>query len=358
MGAQERISSIISQKASRTKFLNVRVDKTVPSGLGVGSRLCNENCVFVRDLEIACHDDNSYREAGKALSNSELLRIIRLLHAASSMPINLHIAGDGEPTLFEDELLDLIRSLRSMEFIGTIRMTTNGTRLSHGKPDLAQRLVVAGLDELNVSLHSLKTESFKDITGIDALQLVLEGIECAVAAGLNTSINCLVREGTEAELNSYINLSRRLGVRVKFFGLLDGTGAAQEYLDGLLQKMHRALSSMVSMEYSYQEPYGGALFDVDGAIMDLKDSRVNTCPVVNCKARNTCSEGCRYYARLSPTGILQPCGVRRDNLLDMKDATIRYETVLKSLIEGGKMLRASKSVQNTFSSTKLHARPL
>ena len=64
MGAQEKISSIISQKVNRAKFPNFRVDKTVPSGLEVGSRLCNENCVFVRNLGIACHDDISYKETG------------------------------------------------------------------------------------------------------------------------------------------------------------------------------------------------------------------------------------------------------------------------------------------------------
>ena len=61
-------------------------------------------------------------------------------------------------------------------------MTTNGTRLKQ----LASDLRKAGLDRINVSMHSIDREGFRFITGVDAIEKVLEGIESARNAGFNS----------------------------------------------------------------------------------------------------------------------------------------------------------------------------
>lgn len=104
----------------------------------------------------------------------------------------------------------------------------------NGQPKLIERLKTAGIDEINVSLHSLDQKEFQNITGINSLTTVLEGIKYAVSHGVKTNINCLIREKTADELDSYITLSRELKIRVKFFGLIDETGINQKYLDNLL----------------------------------------------------------------------------------------------------------------------------
>ncbi len=334
------INEILERKKGRIGALNIRVDKTVPAGIAVQRRICNENCMFVKELGIACHEDNSYRGPGTAISNQEILQMVIKIHESAPMPINIHIAGDGEPTLFEEELVNLTESLRKLDFIRMIKITTNGTRLSHGAQPLAKRLKTAGIDEINVSVHSLDPMGFKEVTGIDALHVVIEGIEAAIVAGIKTSVNCLVREETFKELKSYIELSARFGIRVKFFGFLDESGRNQEYADGLLQRMRDTLMQMADAHAEYTKPYGGVLFQIENAIIDLKDLRINNCPVMDCKARDICLEGCRYHARLSPTGILQPCGVRTDNLIDMKNAKVSNKEILEKLIDGGKILES------------------
>jgi len=333
------IEKVLESKNKKINVLTIRVDKTVPSGTTVNKRICNESCVFVKKFGIACHGDNSYRGTSVALSNKELVEIILKIHQATEMPINVHIAGDGEPTLFEDELIDFIKMLRELDFVKIIKLTTNGTRLSHGKPPLAERLKVAGADEINVSLHSLDRNSFKDVTGIDYLPVVMDGIKIAITSRIKTSINCVIREETFKELQNYIALSSELGIRVKFFELLDNSVRYQKYADELLQRMRNLLTQIADKHVEYYYPYAGVLFQIGNAIIDLKDSRKNVCPIMNCKFRSLCREGCWYQVRLSPTGIMQPCGVRTDNLVDLKDTKISKEEIVNKLIESGKILK-------------------
>ena len=338
MTPEEKATEIIEKKSQRTKSLNLRIDKTVPQGIAVSRRICNENCVFDNKLGVACHDDNSYRGTGKAISNDEIIAMVGKLHEATSMDMNVHIAGDGEPTLFEAELLDLIEALSKTEYIKNVKLTTNGTRLSGGMPNLALRLKAAGLNEVIVSMHSLNKAEFKRITGIDAQETVMKGIISAMASGLNTSVNALIRDETLAELDDYIALSEALGIRIKFFHIIDQSGKNQRHFDELLGEFEKRLYAIASSAYSYVRPYSGRIFIIGNAIIDLKDSLTNNCPVINCKSRSVCLEGCRYYARLSPTGILQPCGARTDNLIDLKNDAVDHEQIYKSLLGGGKIL--------------------
>jgi cyclic pyranopterin phosphate synthase len=59
-------------------------------------------------------------------------------------------------------------------------LTTNGLGLAR----LARPLAAAGIDRVNVSLDSIRPETFHAITRRDRLHDVLEGLEAAAAAGL------------------------------------------------------------------------------------------------------------------------------------------------------------------------------
>ncbi|MDA8217353.1 MAG: radical SAM protein, partial [Dehalococcoidales bacterium] len=70
--------------------------------------------------------------------------------------------------------------------------TTNGVMLAAK----AAELVAAGLKRVNVSLDTLRPERFAQLTRVDALPRVLEGIEAAQAAGLRpVKINTVVVRG-------------------------------------------------------------------------------------------------------------------------------------------------------------------
>ena len=71
-------------------------------------------------------------------------------------------------------------------------MTTNGVQL----PEMAHDLAAAGLRRINVSLDSLRPETFRALTRRDELDRVLAGIDAALDAGLDpVKVNCVVIRG-------------------------------------------------------------------------------------------------------------------------------------------------------------------
>lgn len=92
----------------------------------------------------------------------------------------------GEP-LVRNGIPDFL--LKMGEYLGgdldELTITTNATRLSEFTP----QLVEAGIKRINVSIDSLDRERFAEITRRDRLPQVLNGIETALAAGLNIKIN-------------------------------------------------------------------------------------------------------------------------------------------------------------------------
>jgi cyclic pyranopterin phosphate synthase len=129
---------------------------------------CNFKCFF-------CHMEGTGIQANQ-LSREEIVRIIRV---AAKLGINKVKFTGGEPTLRND-ILDIIRETRSI-ISGEISMTTNGTRLTTIAPELKK----AGLDRINISMHSIDPGAFEFITGVDALENVIQGIKAAQHAGLN-----------------------------------------------------------------------------------------------------------------------------------------------------------------------------
>ncbi len=329
---------MVQQKKHKSSLVNIRIDKTVPTGTPVLRRLCNENCNFDSRLNIKCHEDNSYRAVfgQNAIGNEGFVGIVSRIAAVSRRRTSIHIAGDGEPTLFEEELLDLVSRLKALSDVESIKITTNGTRLSGGQPTLAARLKSASVDGLNISIHSLTREGFREVTHIDALHLALAGLDAAVNAGLYVSVNCVVRDQTFEEVDNYIKLSIEKGVKIKFFCMLSENQEAQEYAYSLVDRLDKVLTQKADSIGHYVLPYAGKIFKIGKAIVELKDTRINSCPNTKCVVRTRCTEGCRYHVRITPTGVIQPCGIRTDNLVKFTTEVTDGE-IFNALRSGGKV---------------------
>ena len=95
-----------------------------------------------------------------------------------------------------------------------LALTTNGYFL----PDRAQGLKDAGLDRITISLDSLKREVFKEMTGVDVLDRVMEGIAAAKSAGLDPiKINAVIVRGhNEDEVADFAAFAREHDVKMRF----------------------------------------------------------------------------------------------------------------------------------------------
>ena len=87
----------------------------------------------------------------------------------------------GEPTIRKD-LLEIVSDLSGIQGLKDLSMTTNALTLSR----LASPLKESGLKRLNISIDSLQSERFSELTRGGKLNRVLKGIDAAYDAGFGS----------------------------------------------------------------------------------------------------------------------------------------------------------------------------
>jgi cyclic pyranopterin phosphate synthase len=117
--------------------------------------------------------------------------ILRLVNSFAKLGVTkIRITG-GEP-LMRKKLPELIASIKAVEGVEEVLMTTNGTLLTQ----YAKPLFEAGLSRLNISIDTLQADRFKTLTRRDRLQAVLDGIaEAKKYAFDGIKLNAVVMKG-------------------------------------------------------------------------------------------------------------------------------------------------------------------
>jgi cyclic pyranopterin phosphate synthase len=212
---------------------------------------CNFRCTYCMPEEGLAWLDRS-----ELLSYEEQARIARICVERFGFE-GIRITG-GEPTV-RGQLPRLFELLAPLGV--DLAMTTNGVRL----PDLAADLAAAGLQRVNVSLDSLKRETFLALTKRDELDRVLAGIDAALAVGLDpVKLNAVVIRGVnDDEVVDLAAYGRANGVGVRFieFMPLDAQGdwtmdqvvPAREILDRI-DAVFPLEPDMVGVDHDGAEP--------------------------------------------------------------------------------------------------------
>ena len=147
--------------------------------------------------------------------HNEILRfedLFRIAETATELGIEkIRITG-GEP-LVRKGIVDFLAQLSNLPRLKELVLTTNGLLL----PEMADALCAAGVQRLNVSLDSLKAETFTRITRKGRLSTVLAGIEAAGYAGLPMKINTVVMRGiNDDEILNFIRMTIDQQLSVRF----------------------------------------------------------------------------------------------------------------------------------------------
>jgi cyclic pyranopterin phosphate synthase len=178
---------------------------------------CNLNCFYCRISE-NCH----YVEPSEILSYEEILQVVK---AANDLGIDRIRLTGGEPLMRKD-LPQLVRMLSSECELRDLTITTNGVFLS----EFANELKNCGLHRVNVSLDTLSRRSYREITGKDRIDQVLEGIETAVKVGLTpVKINTVLMRGfNDDEICEISRLARKDVIIPRFIELMPMGGIKWE----------------------------------------------------------------------------------------------------------------------------------
>lgn len=123
------------------------------------------------------------------LTDDEIVRLIRI--AVTRLGINEIRFTGGEP-LVRRGLVGIVAQSRAISAEVELSVTTNALGLAR----MADQLAAAGLDRVNVSLDSIRAETFAAITRRDRLRDVIDGLAAAKAAGLGpVKVNAVLMRG-------------------------------------------------------------------------------------------------------------------------------------------------------------------
>lgn len=248
---------------------------------------CNLKCIY-------CHREGEIKPDAE-MSKEEIAEILRV---AAKFGIRSVKFTGGEPLLRTD-IVDIVRSVPpGMES----SMTTNGILLAK----YARDLKAVGMKRVNVSLDSIRRETYARITGHDDLPRVLEGIQAAIDAGLTpVKINMVVLEGINDneidEFLAYIRGNRNLVLQL--IELMDFNSCDHHTkLDGLESSLAARSKTIITRRMHHRKKYC-----LDGAEVEVVR------PLHN-------SEFCAFCNRLRVTsdGKLKPCLLRADNHVNIR----------------------------------------
>jgi cyclic pyranopterin phosphate synthase len=147
---------------------------------------------------------------GSLLTTDEIVRLGSLFVAAGVTKIRL---TGGEPTVRKD-IEAIVERLGALPGLRTLAMTTNGLLLRSKLPKLQK----AGLNLLNISLDTLDSAKFTQITRRQGFERVVEGINLAVSLGYDpVKVNCVIMRGlNEAEVPDFVEWTRHVPLEVRF----------------------------------------------------------------------------------------------------------------------------------------------
>jgi cyclic pyranopterin phosphate synthase len=178
----------------------------------------------IRDLRISLTDRCNFR-CFYCLPNGEppLARkstiltfeeIVYLSEIFVSLGIEKIRLTGGEPMLRRN-IEALVAKLSKLKpQLKDLALTTNGFDI----PKKAETLKAAGLDRMTISLDTLRTQRFREITGSDSLEEVYEAIEAAKFRGFEpVKINAVIVRGVnDDELVDFARFAQKTNVEMRF----------------------------------------------------------------------------------------------------------------------------------------------
>lgn len=225
----------------------------------------------------------------------ELYRLVKIGIELGITKIRL---TGGEP-LCRKGVIDFIKKLRNLQGLKDITMTSNGTMVA----DYAKQLKEAGLNRINISLDTMESAKFKDLTGADLFNDVWKGIFAALEWGLEpVKINMVVMKGfNDNEIEKMAQLSVKYPFHVRFIEYMpigtDLSGTRSYFMP--VSEIEKQVANLGSLE-----AVAGKSSDGPATRYRLEGGR-GEIGFIGSMSSHFCSSCNRL--RLTAAGYLRPC---------------------------------------------------
>ncbi|MFX1261250.1 MAG: GTP 3',8-cyclase MoaA [Promethearchaeota archaeon] len=270
---------------------------------------CNHACFF-------CHTEGQSLD-GPEMSPEEIERLVQVGVAHGVTRVKL---TGGEPLLRSD-ILEIIR--RVSPVVEDLSLTTNGTFLEEMATDLKN----AGLDRVNVSLHTLRAPTYQRITGFNNLSKVKRGIQSAIDAGLSpVKINMtLIKSINDDEIHSMMRFASGLGAILQLIELQDiptqpnmKLDDQRTRMDGLEEQFQQVATKIEQRTLHGRRRY---TIPVENGSVEVE--------VVRSMGNSSFCKNCTRL-RVTSDGKLKPCLYREDNLVHVRHllSDCKYDNLL------------------------------
>jgi len=177
---------------------------------------CNERCNYCMPQEL-----QEWLPRDEILTYEETLRLMRV--AAELGVSKIRITG-GEP-LTRRGIVDFVRQIPEIPQITSIGLSTNGTLLAREiapARTMAEALREAGVQSLNISLDTLDSVVYSQITSRDFHAQALGGIDAAINAGFDQiKLNAVLMRGrNEDQLLPLIEFAAARQLLLRFIEMM------------------------------------------------------------------------------------------------------------------------------------------
>jgi len=259
-------------------------------------------------------EDMSFLPRQEILSFEEMDRICSAFIRRGVTKIRL---TGGEP-LVRHGIIDLIEKLSRHLKTGDLKeltLTTNGSQLTK----YADKLVELGVRRINVSLDTLNSDRFTEITRFGKLDKVLAGLQAAKNAGLKVKLNTVALKGqTDQELDDLLTFVADNGFDLTFIETMPlgeiGGSRVDHYLP-LTEVRDRIAQRWILSDTDYVT--GGP-----ARYVDVKETG-NRIGFITPMSHGFC-ESCNRM-RLTCKGVLYMC-LGQDNNLDLREVVRASES--------------------------------
>ena len=154
------------------------------------------------------------------ISSESLLKvheIDKIVNVFAKLGVSKIKLTGGEPLLREDIEI-IIARLKAINAIEEVTLTTNGILLE----SKIEQLIDAGLDGINISLDTLKSARYEELTRENNLEKVLRGINKAIASPIEkVKINCVLIDClNKDEIIGLASLAKDKKIHIRFIELM------------------------------------------------------------------------------------------------------------------------------------------
>ena len=262
---------------------------------------CNLRCCYCmpeEGISLIPHEE--------ILTYEEILRIVRVFAAEGISKVRL---TGGEP-LIRKGLIGFVAKLSEIPQIKDLSLTTNGILLREFAYDLKQ----AGLKRLNISLDSLRTERFCQITRRDEYEKVWAGIVEALSVGFTPiKLNMVAIRGVnDDEIEDFARLTLHLPLTVRYIEYMP-SGNGEEWNESAILTLPEIRSRLDQVGKLIPIPVD----QWDGPAMRFRfEGAQGEIGLIGAVSSHFCSECNRL--RLTPDGEIRTC-LFSDEEIDVKE---------------------------------------